>query len=651
MKKSIKKLLSVGLASAMMISLAACGGSSAPSTSGGNSSDGNATTENASGGDSKDTEQTSESNNSESDSGSGAGSGASTGDLDLEAMTAQELSIYMGNGINLGNTFEAADQTRPGSYADNNVTYFETLWGQPVTTKEMIDDMKAAGLDTIRIPVAWANTMHYEDGDFTISPEYLARVKEVVDYAYDNDMFVVVNDHWDGDWWGLYGAKDESKRELANTIYTEMWTQVAEYFKDYDAHLIFEGGNEEIGDRLTDIGNVNIVDGNTLSKDELYAKANEINQTFVDLIRSTGGNNATRFLLIPGYGTDITQTLDSRWHMPTDTVDGKLFLSVHYYTPWSYCGSSGSSTWGTQRNYEEMNTIMKNLSTYVDQGYGIIIGECGVLPTSNGEMKPNWKLWYDNFFANCDLYNYVPLLWNTGDILKKDTRTWIDDEVKDFLVANSYASQSSLSADEVKANAENTIADGLAAAPETFDTEQMLAGDGTAIAWIMWDSQDWNIVYSVGDTYDPDSKTAGVVAKDVQVTGEGTYTIGLDFTGTDAGVSRSTAFSAIGIANAEELFPGYVINIKEILVNGEPYKMAGRNYTSSDDDLCTRSNLYNEWVGSVPDDARTVGGGTTGCTPCVIDNQNIGDIYTIEITFDYLPGSEGISTNDANSKN
>ena len=196
---------------------------------------------------------------------------------------------------------------------------------------------------------------------------------------------------------------------------------------------------------------------------------------------------------------------------------------------------------------------------------------------------------------------------------------------------------------DLKAAADKTIEEGLAAAPETFDTDQKLAGDGTAIAWIMWDSQDWNIVYSVGDTYDPDSKTAGIVATDVEVTGEGTYTIGLDFTGTDAGVSISTAFSAIGIANAEELFPGYVINIKEVLINGEPYKLHGRNYTSSDDGLCTRSNLYNEWVPAVPDDARTSGGGTTGCSPTVFDQKDLGEIKTLEITAVDLQLFEGIA--------
>ena len=609
MKKSIKKILTGAVLGALAISACACGGKK-----------------------------------------------ASTGTADgrsIKDMTSLEVVKVMGNGINLGNTMEAADQNRAEGYADHDVTYFETLWGQPVTTKEMIDDMKAAGLDTIRIPVAWTNTMHYETGDYKISETYLARVKEIVDYAYANDMFVVVNDHWDGDWWGLYGAKDEKKREMAATIYKEMWTQVAEYFKDYDHHLVFEGGNEEIGDRLNDIGNVNIGEGATLSKDECYAKANEINQTFVDIVRGTGGNNADRFLLIPGYGTDITQTEDDRWHMPTDTAKDKLILSVHYYTPWSYCGSTGSTTWGTKKNYDEMNRILQGLTKFTDQGYGIIIGECGVLPTSSGEMKPNWKLWYENFYANCDLYGYVPLLWNTGDILKKNERTWIDPELPEFLKDRSYEAQKSMTEEEIKANAQKSMDDALAAAPETFDENAKLAGDGKAIAWIMWDSQDWNIVYSVGDTYDPDTKTGGVVASDCEITGEGEYTIGLDFTGTEAGRSVSTAFSAIGIANGEELFPGYVITIKQVLINGEEYELHGRNYTSSDDQLCTRSNLYNEWVNDLPEDARTAGGGLMGASPCVLGqkDEQLQDIETIEITFSYTPGEEGISTHDANSKN
>ena len=646
MKKLWKKISAGMLAMTMGLGLCACGSEGTATTAGstaGAADTGADTTANTA---SENTETGSEKtgDTEENTSGNAGGSG------EFADMTAQELAVRLGNGFNLGNTFEAADMNRPGDYVSNSVTHFETLWGQPVTTKEMIDDIKNAGMDTLRIPVAWTNAMDIEKGDYTIKEEYLARVKEVVDWAIEDGMFVVLNDHWDGQWWGVFGEKDASRREIGYTIFTEMWTQVGNYFKDYDDHLILEGGNEELGDRFNDIGNPIVQDGNGLTKDECYETANKVNQLFVDTIRSQGGNNATRFLLIPGYGTDITQTLDPRWHMPQDSAKDKLFLSVHYYTPWSYCGSSGSSTWGTKKNYEEMNTLMKNLSVFTEQGYAIIIGECGVLPTSNREMKPNWQLWYENFYANCDIYGYVPLLWDTGNMLDKNTHQWIDSGVKDFLLENSYEKQKSMSYEEVKAAAEKKMADALAAAPETFDTNQKLAGDGTAIAWIMWDSQDWNIVYSVGDTYDPDSKTAGVKATDVEVTGEGTYTIALDFTGTDAGKSIGTAFSAIGIANGEELFPGYVIDIKKILINGNEYTMKGRNYTSSDDGLCTRSNLYNEWVPSVPDDARTRGGGTMGCTPTVLEKE-CGDVETIEITFEYLPGAAGVSTNDANSKN
>ncbi len=638
MKKKWKKLAAGFLAGLMTFSMAACGGSNSTGTTAATGSTEAEGTTSGTG------ENTTSDNTSEATSESGTGS-------DLSGLTSLEFAKVLGNGFNLGNTMEAADQTRPGDYVSNSVTYFETLWGQPVTTQEMIDDIHNAGMDTLRIPVAWTNAMDYENGDYTIKAEYLARVKEIVDYARNDDMYVVINDHWDGGWWGLFGDADEGNQKIAYSIYTEMWTQISNYFKDYDEHLIFEGGNEELGDRFNDVTCPIIKQGNSLSKDECYAKANEVNQLFVDTVRATGGNNENRFLLIPGYGTDITQTLDSRWKMPTDTAKDKLLLSVHYYTPWSYCGSGGSSTWGTQKNYTEMNTLMENLSVFTQQGYGIILGECGVLPTSNREMKPNWKLWYDNFFANCDLYGYVPLLWDTGNMLDRTTRKWIDDATKDFLIEHSYANEKDKTQDEIVAAAKKVMEDGLAAAPETFDTSQKLAGDGTAIAWIMWNSQDYMVAYSVGDTYDPDSKTAGVVATDVEVTGEGTYTVALDFTGVDGGFSTSTAFSAVGIANGEELFPGYIIDLKEILINGEPYTYKGRNYTSSDDALCTRTNLYNEWVSKVPEEARTKGGGTTGCTPTLLDNKTLGEVKTIQVTFDYLPGELGISENDANSKN
>ena len=149
--------------------------------------------------------------------------------------------------------------------------------------------------------------------------------------------------------------------------------------------------------------------------------------------------------------------------------------------------------------------------------------------------------------------------------------------------------------------------------------------------------------YSVGDIYLPDSITPGIVPTDALITGPGTYTIGLDFTGTEAGYAANTAFSAIGISNGEIRYPGYCIFITELKINGETVKMKGRNYTCSDDGKCTRSNLYNEWVDmkNVRSDpkVRVLYGDLTGISATVLDRETeaMQKIRTIEVTFRYEP--------------
>ncbi|MBQ7919505.1 MAG: glycoside hydrolase family 5 protein, partial [Lachnospiraceae bacterium] len=165
-------------------------------------------------------------------------------------MTALELAEIMGNGINLGNTMEAYGHTTLGVGLETSA--YETYWGNPVTTQEMITGMKEAGFDSIRIPVAWTNAMNFETGDYTIGQDYLDRVEEIINYALNEDMYVIINDHWDGGWWGMFGSATQETREQAMELYTSMWTQIAEEYKDYDYHLIFESGNEELGYRLND---------------------------------------------------------------------------------------------------------------------------------------------------------------------------------------------------------------------------------------------------------------------------------------------------------------------------------------------------------------------------------------------------------------
>ena len=576
---------------------------------------------------------------------------------DLKSLTASEFTLLMGNGINLGNTMEAYGHVNG---TDRDPSDYEVLWGQPPTTKKMFEDYKAAGFDSVRIPVAWTNMIDFESGNYAIDGRLLKRVAQIVDYALDSGLIVIINDHWDGSWWGMFGAEKESTRKIANDLYVSMWTQIAEYFGDYDLRLVFEGANEELGDRLNDAP----FDGcdvsaalqtkmdaagierkkGVLTRDECYAEANRINQLFVDTVRAAGGNNAERFLLIPGYNTDFTATCDPRFHMPKDTAASRLLLSVHYYTPWSFCGTSGESSWGTVKNYEEMNSLCKMMSRWTEEGYGVVIGECSAMPTSAGTLKPGALNWFANFYANCDLYGFVPMLWETGDFHNKLTGKWIDDDLLDFFRSRSLKAREGKTEDEVKAEAEKEMALLLSEAPESFNYSDIPLE--AAVAWIMWDSADWNLVYSVGDTYDPDSRTTGIVAEDVQVTGWGTYTVSLDFSGTAAGKNTGTAFSAIGLRYGEQLFPGYVIDIVSVVCDGRTVPLKGRAYTTSDDGLCTRVNLYNGWVSAVPADGRTRGGGVIGCSPTIIDSDSLGTFKKIEITFRFVPGALGPSVND-----
>ena len=554
-------------------------------------------------------------------------------------LSASELTVLMGNGINLGNTMEAYGRISLGTEAP--VSSYETFWSQPVTTQEMITGMKKAGFDTLRIPVAWTNAMDYESGDYTIREDYLNRVEEIINYALNENMYVVINDHWDGSWWGMFGSASEETRQKAWDLYTSMWTQIAERYKEYSDYLIFESANEELGNRLNDTDVA--ADSGTLSADECYEMTLKINQKFVDIVRGTGGNNESRFLLIAGYNTDVDMTTDDRYIMPTDPANevNKLILSVHYYTPWGYCGNESLSLWGTKRNYGEMNSLLESLTKFTDQGYGVIIGEYGVLVKSDGTLKKNAALYYKNFLDNCDLYNFCPLLWDCNNLYNRQDCKIIDDEIATLYKERAYANEAAMTdeekaarPDKIKAEMDQAYAD----APAAFDDGAIDLDDSTSVAWIMINSSDWNVMYSVGDVYDPGAKTDGLVATDVEITGEGTYTVSLDFTGVPGGYANGMAFSALAIGNGELLYPGYTVNITEVLVNGEPYTLTAKPYTTSDDARCTRVNLYNEWVTQVPDDARTPDGDTTGISPVIVDNADLTHMETLSITFEYAPG-------------
>lgn len=298
------------------------------------------------------------------------------GSVSASATSAKEMTMAdiikdMGVGINLGNTFESCGvETGVGSWTYKAA--FETGWGSPKVTQAMIQGMADEGFGSVRIPVAWSNTFKKGDTTYTIDQDALDRVKEVAQWAVDADLYVIVNIHWDGGWWAkAFGTdKDEAMKR-----YTRMWEQIADEFKDFDQHLIFESLNEEGGSWEEYV-----------SKDESYKMLNEVNQTFTDLVRNSGGNNADRPLLIAGYNTDIAKTCDERFEMPKDDKNLSA-VSVHYYSPQpfalvtdpvSWCPTPRKD-WGTEEDYIDLNNSMDTLKKrFVDNGVPVIMGECGM---------------------------------------------------------------------------------------------------------------------------------------------------------------------------------------------------------------------------------------------------------------------------------
>ena len=563
-----------------------------------------------------------------------------------EGLTAVEATRLMGNGINLGNTMEACDSTR-GRYSDSPLVY-EIAWGQPVTTQDMLTAMKAAGFDTVRIPVAWmtnATRMPFEMKDYTLDSRYLSRVKEIVDYARNAGMYVIINDHWDGGWWGMFGSETPETAAFALEAYQGMWRQIAEFFRDYSDYVIFESANEELGARFDENSPCYARDSvvSYLPENERYALTNKVNQAFVDTVRSTGGNNAQRFLLIAGFGTNIKSTFDSRFVMPQDTADKKLMVSVHYYDPWSYCGASsaaGATLWGSASDYDAMYKTLSQMRKFVSMGYGVVIGEYGALPGSDGVMKTNAVSYHKAFLDCCDALDFTSCLWDCSGFFVRRELKIVDQDMASLYLGRNAASEAGRDYADIAEAGKQAVEAAIAAAPETLRADAITLTDDTCVAWIMFSEGSWALSYSVGDTYSPDSITPGIVPTDVEITGEGVYTVALDFTGTEKGYAENTAFCAVGIANGEQLFPGMCINVTECRVNGEKVKLLGRNYTCSDDGKCTRTNLFNEWVDMKSLDKtkiRILYGDFTGISATLLNRSDpaMNHIETLEVTFTY----------------
>ncbi len=348
--------------------------------------------------------------------------------------SAEEIAAQIKLGWNIGNTLEASGG--------------ETAWGNPKVTKELIDKVKASGFNAIRIPCSWnqhmANTTTAE-----LKAEWLDRVKEVVKYCTDNDMYVLLNIHWDGGW--LENNCTTDKQEANNAKQKAFWEQIATHLRYFDEHLLFASANEPNVENATQM--------NVLLS---------YHQTFINAVRSTGGRNSYRVLVIQGPSTDIEKTNNLMNALPADVVEDRLMAEVHYYTPYQFClmsedadwgkmfyywgegyhsatDPSRNATWGEEADVVNYFQLMK--TKFVDKGIPVVLGEYAVSRRSNltGDaltLHLASRAYYLKYVTKqARAHGLLPFYWdigavngNTSSIFNRQTYAVFDQQVLDALV-------------------------------------------------------------------------------------------------------------------------------------------------------------------------------------------------------------------------
>lgn len=342
--------------------------------------------------------------------------------------TAMEMATEMMPGWNLGNTMEAAV-----TWGDNPVALFsnngrlasETAWQGTKTTQQVIDYVKACGFKSVRIPCAWVWGHISNATTYSIDAQWMARVKQIVDYCINDGLYVILNDHWDGGWLDDNLMATGAAKEKNKAVLTAIWTQVANEFKNYDEHLVFAGLNEPPVEQQAQLPSLI-----------------EYEQLFIDVVRATGGNNAKRLLVVQGPSTDVEKTCN--WmanKMPSDFIGNKLAIEIHFYYPWNFwgmtedadwgkmfyywgsgnhvSGSKHNATWGEEADITKLADRLKH--SFTDKGIPVINGEYGIIwrnisGTGESQEKHNASIRSYYKFMNkvCMERGIVPFAWDTN---------------------------------------------------------------------------------------------------------------------------------------------------------------------------------------------------------------------------------------------
>ena len=335
--------------------------------------------------------------------------------------TALEIVNDMGLGYNLGNSFDSYNISIKIDNPDDQIT----LLGNPVPTKKLISNIKKSGFKTIRFPITWIN---FIDEYGNVNPEWMKRVKEVVNWIIGKSLYCIINIHNDGEEGNWLYDKLNAKEKYIN-----LWSQIAEEFKDINEYLIFESMNNPI--YYYTFSQTNLAYNNLLN----------FTQAFVDTIRNSGGYNKERLLIISGMNANYVDTCSKYYKMPIDPYN-KLAISFHYFIPDGFTLNENDlsnfhMTWGDEEDYE---TLIKNFDImkeyYVDKNIPVILGEVGVVTEYNRELLSIHKYLYSIFSLSSDYNGIMVCLWDTsnkniGDMnyFNRETYEWYDKTIQDFI--------------------------------------------------------------------------------------------------------------------------------------------------------------------------------------------------------------------------
>ena len=343
----------------------------------------------------------------------------------------------MGVGWNLGNTFDA--YVDGASWFRGSELDLETAWVGVKTSEELIVALHDAGFSSIRVPVSWHE---HVDEDFTISEAWLGRVQEVVDYAVNQGMYVILNTHHDV--YPEYYYPSKEHYETSERYITSIWTQLAARFQDYDEHLIFESMNEP---RLKDTGNEWYYNPTSIECQESAECINKLNQAFVNTVRAAGGNNAERYLMVPGYCAAPENAVNGVFILPQDTADNRIIVSAHAYTPYAFAlqdGGTSTFTLGSNNQTSDINRFMASLyNTYIAQGIPVVIGEYGARD-KGGNLQE--RVNFAAFYVTAASARNLPCLWwdngafsGSGELfglINRKTCEWTYPEIMQAIVQN-----------------------------------------------------------------------------------------------------------------------------------------------------------------------------------------------------------------------